>query len=383
MSTDTEVVADAKPRSTKTPAWLVWVLVIVVVVVGSGALVAGLARGPRPMPFDPNNRGPMGTRALDQVLQSQGVETHRARTRADIRRLKPDADTTVVITTDPQNAAAEDIAPVLQQAGRVVVLMPSDNGLDLPFARGAASDMNRECRTDVVPRPVPRVQRQMVTYEATDPTWTGCYGPPGEEGLITGSWGNAEVVVVGTTDIVTNQFIAEADHAQLGLWLTGAHERLIWYNADINDQPKDTSRDRNDDAGPSIVPEWFYPAVWLLLCTVPIAMFVVGRRFGPLSREPLPVVVPAMETVRARAHLYRSFGSRDHAMEALRSATCRRLCRRLGLPVSTSPTDLAQHLRTAHPQAPDLLTGPYPTNDRDALDWADALRTLEREVYIR
>jgi hypothetical protein len=63
----------------------------------------------------------------------------------------------------------------------------------------------------------------------------------------------------------------------------------------------------------------------LLAALALLIALVRGRRLGPPVAEPLPVLVPATETVTGRGRLYQRIRSRAETLDALRSAALRRL----------------------------------------------------------
>lgn len=369
------------------PMWLWWLLGIIVLTVGLSLLAAQAGRNASREPWHPNNAMPEGSRAVDEVLAAQGVRSRTVTTRAEMRRLDPGPDTTVVVDARGFDVdALQDISPDLQRAGRVILAEPGHPqliALDLPVqTNGNTSGVPRaECVTDLLPDPAPTWAVTGATTYRPEGNWVGCYGPTGQAGLVTGTWGGAEMVVLGDFDFATNGEVLHGDNAQMALRLLGAHENLVWYFPDATDVP--ASDDPGDTDQPSVMPPWFGPVLGLSFGVVAVFMVAGGRRFGPLSREPLPVVVSAAESTIARARLLRRHGTIGHSAERLRQATCRRLCRRIGLPSGASPERLAERLRITHPQAVDLLTGPLPTTERTALEWVEQLQQLEREVSLR
>lgn len=367
--------------------WAWWLLGIVVLTVGLSLLAAQAGQEASREPLHPDNSTPNGTRALDKVLTEQGVRSRTVTTRAEVRRLAPGPDTTLVVDARGFDVdALQDIGPDLQRAGRVILLNPGHpqlTALDLPVqTNGSFSGVTQtECAADLLPDPAPMWAPSSVETYRAEGDWIGCYGPSDQAALVTGTWGDSETVVLGDFNFATNGQVLHGDNAQMALWLLGAHENLVWYFPDAADIPK--SDDPDDTDQPDVMPPWFGSVLGLSFGTVAVLMVAGGRRFGPLSREPLPVVVSAAETTIARARLLRQYGTIGHSAERLRQATCRRLCRRIGLPPGASPERLAERLRIAHPQAVDLLTGPLPTTERTALEWVEQLQQLEREVSLR
>ena len=100
--------------------------------------------------------------------------------------------------------------------------------------------------------------------------------------------------------------------------------------------------------------------------------------------EPLPVTVPAAETVRGRGRLYQRAKARTVAIGTLRTAARERLARLLDLPTDTPVAELAAAVaaRTGAP-ADDVLAvldGPVEEEDIDLVRVAAALDALQRAV---
>jgi hypothetical protein len=192
-----------------------------------------------------------------------------------------------------------------------------------------------------------------------------------------------EIVAVSFGDALTNQGILDADNAGVAVRLLGGSPRLVWY------QPDFTDRDRVANTGDPW-PAWQWPAAWVLGLAFVVFAIAIGRRFGRLVPEPLPVVVMASETTQARARLY--FRTHDLARAAtiLRHGTIRRLRRRLGAdpppgssPLTVDPT-LVTHTADATGLPPtavaERLAGPPPTTDGDLVTLSQNLADLEEKV---
>ena len=85
---------------------------------------------------------------------------------------------------------------------------------------------------------------------------------------------------------------------------------------------------------------WAGPASVLVGVAVVLLAVVRGRRLGRLVREPLPVVVRAIETTESRGRLYRRAGDRERAAAVLRAGTAQRLTARLALARGAAPAAL-------------------------------------------
>ena len=108
-------------------------------------------------------------------------------------------------------------------------------------------------------------------------------------------------------------------------------------------RPRPTGRRR----GPSRSGRaWTGPAVALVGLAVVLLALARGRRLGRLVREPLPVVVRAIETTESRGRLYRRAGDRGRAAQVLRAGTAARLSRRLAVPPGAAAASLVQAVST-------------------------------------
>ena len=122
----------------------------------------------------------------------------------------------------------------------------------------------------------------------------------------------------------------------------------------------------------------------LLAVTVVLLALARGRRLGRLVREPLPVVVRAIETTESRGRLYRRSGDRARAAAVLRSGTHDRLIRRLALgprrrPGCAGARRVGGH-RARSPEVADILFRPAPPDDPALIHLAQQLTDLEERV---
>src|SRR5699024_7183961 len=132
------------------------------------------------------------------------------------------------------------------------------------------------------------------------------------------------------------------------------------------------------------LPSWAGPLALWLLAVAAIALIALGRRFGPVVVEPLPVTVRPQELVLGRARMLQQSGSRDAAAASLRSAAATRLADRLGLRRESALDGLlaalAPHVDRSPEQLRELL-GPTPVaSDQDLVRLAQDLDRLEKEI---
>ncbi|WP_433531602.1 DUF4350 domain-containing protein [Micromonospora sp. CA-263727] len=240
--------------------------------------------------------------------------------------------------------------------------------------------------------------------------------------------GPAESVVVGASDPFRNSRIDEWDNRSFATGLLAISGRVVWLDLDgpapppprpgpvpttrLPD-PEDQSYDEPDDgqdglgsgdgrsggpgdrpggeaSGPggpagaeapnplwSAFPPWF----WALLVQLALAALLIAagraRRLGPPTPEPLPVAVPAAETVLGRARLYQRARALEDAAQTLRAAARSRLARRLHLPTDTPQRGVAAAVAARTGDRPDtvheLLYGDAPATDQDLLELASEL----------
>jgi hypothetical protein len=203
----------------------------------------------------------------------------------------------------------------------------------------------------------------------------GCF-PTGEGALVAEDDG---VVVLGSADLLTNDGVGRADNSALVLNLLAADGQLSWYVPSANDPMAPSSQ-----TPLGYLPDWAGPLLLWLLLVATLALVAVGRRFGPVVIEPLPVTVRPQELVLGRARLLQRAEARDAAATALRSAASSRLADRLGLRHEPALDGLLATLTTHVDRSPEQLRqllGPTPiTSDKDLVQLAHELDRLEKEI---
>lgn len=350
------------------------------------AVVQG-ADGPGTAELDPTSATASGSKALVRVLEQQGTDV-RVVDRADgitggtvfvddsrgaldtavARRLAREAAHVVLVATGEAtlDAFGLDVEPAAQVGGTDTV---STRSCGIP----AAADARRVSTAGVAYR---------VPEGDTVPAGTTLCAPSGSgderaDGLVRATTSGGDVTLVGTTAAFRNDTVTTAGNAALALGLLGQDDALTWY----------TPVPGTPDAAPTLgtlAPPWV-PSALVLLALVAVAAGVWrGRRLGPLVVERMPVVVRAAETTEGRARLAARTRDRTHTLDTLRTATARRIGRRLGLPRSAHVDDVVRAAARAT-GIPDVrvgavLVGGTTGDDRALVAGAAALDALERAV---
>ncbi|MCR1786543.1 DUF4350 domain-containing protein [Nocardioides carbamazepini] len=335
---------------------------------------------------DPRNPGPDGAQAVARVLADQGVEVRIARSADALEEVAVDGDTTVVVTSTEQ-LAPSTLARLREHAaaaGRVVLVEPRhallqeiDPGLgSVPVPADEDDAVAARCADGIEGVAVDGLT--VAVDQATSYAGEGCF-PIADGALVRTVDG---LVLFGAGDALTNDQVTRADNAAVALRLLGHDGRLVWYVPDAADAV-------GDDAVTigSLLPDWIGPGLWVLALSGSALVLWRFRRLGPLSTEPLPVVVRAVETARSRGRMYRRSGDRAHAAHALRRAACADLAAVLRLDRGAPPpvvAETAARLLDAPVESIAALLDadrtPPPATDQDLVRFAQDLAQLRREV---
>lgn len=378
-------------RRWRTPALIV--LAVLVLAVGIAAFAPRTTAGD----LDPASPAPAGSRAIAQVLGDRGVQVTAATRFTQVEELARGGDATVLVV-GADLLEAELLETLTSDLGGsdVVLVRPSPSvleDLDLDLLAGAAgADDPADPGCDVEAAQVAGATQwdDAVAYQAVDADEAGdagggevtwCYPSADAEEpngrLLVLERDGARVVVLGSTEPLVNEHVAETGNAAIGLHLLGGHRDLVWWKVD----PLDPALVDGGRAAPGdLAPPWVaLVSIWLVLVAA-LAIVWRGRRFGPLVPEPLPVVVRSAETARGRAALYRESGARDRAATVLRAEAVRRLALRLGVSASAPAHEVvtAAAARSGPDAAAvrDLLAGPPPADDLALARLAEALDAL-------
>ncbi|WP_193363211.1 DUF4350 domain-containing protein [Gordonia sp. KTR9] len=405
------------PAKNRTPAW-VWVVIVVVIVVvvaGIGLLGVTALTGVRGTPGpgvsnDPDNAQPGGSRALAQILDDHGADLRLVRGLDEFTDApRPDAETTVVVssTSSLNPGTTEQFRDRVQDADRVILIAPDNTvltALDLPVTSSygdGPSAVAAGCRTPGIDE-TDIVGFTPFGYSSTSPSATACFtaGTTSDLVVVPRTAERPEFVVI-SGGMLTNEQLAQQDNAGVAIRVFAGSDDILWYVPFFTDQV--ASDDEESD-----IPAAVGPLIVLTVFAVLALMLWRGRRFGSLVTEPLPAVVKAVETTRARGRMYHRAGADARAAAALRIHTLGSLASYLGLPFDAArATDALSQpdwdavvapQETADPtvsaiviavagathrdlgEIRSLLAGPLPTTTAQLVRFTADLTNLEKEV---
>jgi hypothetical protein len=384
----------AAPATARTPGpggvWRAARLPVAIglLVVVTGVLVASVAGQPVHGLLNPDAVDPSGSRALAQLLRDQGVTVTVVRSSAELTRSAPGA---TVLVARPDELSTAQLRAVRGAAADLVVVAPGQRELtelapqvELTTLRHRAALREPGCALPAAQVAGP-AELGGERYRA--PGGIECYADDGGAAVVQVvdqvDGAGRTVTVLGAPEPLTNGELAGRGNAALALRLLGIKPTLLWYRP--GPEPSDAAP---RTLGELVPPGWRWAAVQLALAAVLAAVWR-ARRLGPVVREPLPVVVRAVEAVEGRARLYRRAGARGHAADTLRAATRARLAPLLGLgrpdgEQAIAPEALVDAVAARTGRTPagvtELLYGAAPADERAMVELADRLDECEREV---
>ncbi|KRB76852.1 hypothetical protein ASE01_08760 [Nocardioides sp. Root190] len=372
-----------------------WLLIGIALLLALGVAVWTTNGSERyPTPLDPRNPGPEGAQALAEVLEDEGVDVEVVRSAEVFDETAIDDRTTVLVTaTDGLSPSTLERMRNSATAGRIVLVDPAyalvrEINKDLQAITVFPDALDAECTgspgldgfdgLDGL-----RLEVDQLTVLSDD----GAGGPLDGAACFAASGGSAlaevsgeNLVLFGAGDALGNDQVTRADNAAIALRLAGGTDRLVWYVPDPTDAEADEAV-----AISSLLPRWIGPGLWLTALALVALVLWRARRLGPLSTEPLPVVVRAVETARSRGRMYRRSGDREHVARSLRRAARNDLAARLRLDRRAEPAAVveaaARHLGVAAEPLDTLLNDHRPpASDQDLVRLAEELARLRREV---
>ena len=379
---------------------------VVLAIIYGVTVVAHVAEEPNlrdPGTLSPTGTGRDGSSQLAGMLEARGVRIDRVDSPSRALSVLGLSDGTVFVPAPgfvgPQLATRVAGLPgrhrvVVVAPGPVAAFFWAPSAYGLYPSRWAAKAIEPGC-DDPLARQAGRVAALRARYAVEGAATRDCY----DGGLVGVRLADTEVVLVGASDPFRNGRIGEHGNAELAVGLLAEFGRVVWLDVHASEPtsvaPVDISlpeyrrpeTDRGGGGGPSI---WdaFPPTLWASLALAAglavLIAFVRGRRLGPPVAEPLPVLVPAAETVTGRGRLYHRIHARGATLDALRAAAITRLTGLVSPIGSTGPpldpptlvTLVAQRVRWPEPVVEEILFGPGPDSDDDLSSAVGRLDTL-------
>ncbi len=333
--------------------------------------------------LDPAAATPGGTRALAELLRSQGVSVERT---TDPDQALSTGPSTTLVVAYPALLLPDDLRRVEELASDVILLGPPvgvGNYLGISPGRSVpVENRDPQCSLDAAAASGDArtggvaFEVRGATDGATEPT-AECFGDGGLPTLVQRTTARgAQHTVMGSADFMTNEWIDEAGNAALAMNLTGQNPALVWWLP--------TPRYNGQQSLTSLLPDGVWPLLALLGVVVVALAAWRGRRLGPLAVEPLPVVVRAAETTEGRARIYQRHRTRDQAAAHLRAQTSDVLRQRLGLPPTAADDAVVEAVAAATGRRPDrvhaILYGRPPDADEQLVSLGQQLAAIEQEV---
>jgi hypothetical protein len=362
----------AKPRPRRPRRWLRLVVPpAVVVLLWIVIAIAHVYQEPNLRDagtLSPVGAGRHGSSQLARRLTAQGVSVVRV-TSSDAAITAAQGDATIFVPApdllDYGFMSRLDGTPGRH---RVVLVRPGLTGARpgqpvwLAHSRWATGRATPGCRAPYATGPA-TVRRDGYGWspQLVRPAPTVCYGGS----VIAVDNGDDELILVGATEPFRNDRLAEAANAALATGLLAEHGRVVWvdvHGLESQAAPPDLpglpqyrrgDRDRSDTGGSLFgsFPAQLWAVLLLLLLAATLLGIAQARRLGPPVAEPLPVLVPAAETVTGRGRLYHRIRARQASLDTLRAAAVARLARALD-PLARVPE---RRLGTEGPARADFL----------------------------
>jgi hypothetical protein len=382
--TATTLTPTIRAATRKALFWIVAAIFLLLIAV-VGVATAGASTGG--VPFSATNAAPAGSKAIAEVLRSQGVDVSVPATLAGATSaLRGSANSTLFLVDPDGHLDATQLRALASQADHVVLLSPTYSQVAaLAPEVGLAGVVGRASLSAGCDLPAASAAGRVsgggsgfrVLERSADTT--ACFGSGTSTfSVVDIARAGQHVTVVGTTDAFDNEHVSERGNAALALTLLGDNHRLVWYLPTIDD---------SSISGPTIAeltPAWVGAVSALLIVVAIVAAFWRGRRLGPLVVENLPVVVRASETMEGRARLYQKGAARLRALDSLRIGAVSRLATLCGLPRLATVAEVIAAVTTATSRDPagirSLLLAAEPRTDRELVRLSDELLELERAV---
>jgi Domain of unknown function (DUF4350) len=367
----------------------------VAVALGLALVVAVAGRGPgEGNPLDPASTGPLGTKALVEVLRGLGG-------RVSVSADRPGAgtETALLLSDDLTPERRQGLLDWVGRGGTLVVADPG-SGVTQVEPVGSArvglldAEIERRCALAAL-GDVGRVAAPggVVFKVPEGPGAAGGQGSPGGPGAggtracfprNDGAWllvqpvGEGTVVRLGGASVLVNQELGRADNAILLASLLVPTEGTT---VQVLQPPLPGGGGAG--LGDLIAPRARL-ALWQLVVAFVLLALWRARRLGRPVAEPQPVQLPGAELVVAVGNLLQRAKGRGQAAGLLTDDLRRSLAERLGLPPSAPADQVADAAAALTGIPPErvlrTLTQTTPRDEAELVALSQAIDTVRREV---
>lgn len=313
-----------------------------------GLLLLAVIIGRRPTegpPLDPDSVGPLGAKALVELLELQNVEVSEG--------LPDDLtdDATVFVLRDGLGAEENDRLLAWVDDGGTVVVADLGSTLGLPAVEVTATSTRGVCSMAGLDDVETLGGDTFAVFEVPSDS-RSCFGDGASAFLVAERYGEGRIISVGGAGVFTNAMLDEADNAVLAVRLV-ASGRVHIIHSDAAPSGQQTLAD--------LIPSWVWWASVQLLIAFGLFVWSRARRFGRVVVEPDLIELPAASSLRGAAELRRRTKAHASAAATLRAATERRLRLDLSLSAETATDRLEQDV-LGMAAGESGLTGPLPTD---------------------
>ncbi len=270
----------------------IWLALIALVFLLAVFLGPGRSFGP---PLDPSSTSATGTMALVELLEELGADVNQ--------RLPTSQDNVVLVLVDRGFVEDQQAIESFVSNGGTAVIVDANSWLSPDIAEALREDFVISYPQIVCDIPVlsdvQRVSAKTVAF-AKGSGERGCFGSETIAFVVSEPFGEGELVHIGGPDFLTNERLGDDDNAVLAVrLLMPSQESSVAVVFDSSVVPV------GDETLSDLVPtrvRWFGIQ---LLVALGLAMLWLGRRFGRVVSEPIPVEMPGSLLVQASGELRR------------------------------------------------------------------------------
>jgi Domain of unknown function (DUF4350) len=343
------------------------VILVAAAVVGLGALVG----------LSPRSEDPDSTLALRRYLANLGL------TVAEGAGLPERGETLVLLSDLRTRDEAQRLLDWAEIGGHLVVADPASEIVGMvggstgaPLGWTGLSELEPRCLTAAVvgvERIVVRAADRVLV--ANDPDMITCFAVEDGGLLLTRTFGDGTVTLLGGTSAFSNALLPEADNAVLAAGVAGPGPHVLF-------GPPGTAA-----AAPSGVwdalPDGGRAALLAIIAAAVAFGLVRARRLGgPVVEEPI-APIPGSELVRAAGRMYRRARTPGYAGSLMRRAAISRLSKRLGVDARELSVALARVSELPRERIGEILEGPAPRDDDELMALGAELETVSTRAEMR